>query len=81
MLNGGPITDCMEEGLLYDIMFLSQLLQAVMFSFAPRTCNRGAHAVASFVSRRRGCCFWDFLDMPEWLFDILASDVNLSIRL
>ncbi|KAL6283828.1 hypothetical protein ACE6H2_014757 [Prunus campanulata] len=52
----------------------------VIFIHAPRSCNNAAHEVASFVRRIGGTHLWDFVP-PEWLFNTLAIDAKVSVRL
>ncbi|RXH87206.1 hypothetical protein DVH24_028706 [Malus domestica] len=49
---------------------------------APRTklIEVAAHMVASYAVRMGGSHSWDGLE-PEWLFNTLASGVNISIRI
>ncbi|CAL9013929.1 unnamed protein product [Prunus brigantina] len=68
------------EPIIFDIKRLVAQCQHCVFLFTPRLCNKAAHKVAAFVFRVGGIHTWDDL-WPEWIFDTLASDVNLSIRL
>ncbi|BFG15722.1 hypothetical protein CerSpe_019960 [Prunus speciosa] len=79
MLNGQATVESDLEGLVFDIQRLVATLSRVSFVFAPRSCNRAAHAVAGFVSKQGGNHVWDHLG-TDWLFNSLASDVNLAIR-
>ncbi|KAM1799034.1 hypothetical protein ACFX1T_033030 [Malus domestica] len=66
------------ECILSDIEVLALRLRSVSFSYVPRESNVAAHSVAKFVFKE-GCEFgWDCIG-PEFLFNILAQDVNLSI--
>ncbi|CAL2271752.1 unnamed protein product [Prunus armeniaca] len=67
------------EGIIFDIKHLVASLSRVSFVFAPKACNKAAHTVAGFVSKQGGNHVWDDLG-TDWLFNILASDVNLTIR-
>lgn len=72
--------DVAVEAIVFDIKRLAGKLQQVVFLATPRQCNKAAHEVAVFVSRVGGNHVWDQV-RHEWIFDILASDVNLAIRL
>ncbi|CAL2239591.1 unnamed protein product [Prunus armeniaca] len=80
MLRGERQVDVAVEAMVFDIKVLAGRLQQVVFLATPRQCNKAAHEVAAFVSRVGGNHIWDQV-WPEWIFDILASDVNLAIRL
>ncbi|CAL8178189.1 unnamed protein product [Prunus armeniaca] len=67
------------EGIIFDIKHLVASLSRVSFVFAPKACNKAAHTVAGFVSKQEGNHVWDDFG-TDWLFNILASDVNLTIR-
>ncbi|KAM1958038.1 hypothetical protein ACFX15_003481 [Malus domestica] len=68
------------ECILGDIEVLACRLRSVSFSYVPRECNVAAHSVAKFVFKEGREFGWDCLG-PEFLFNILAQDVNLSIRI
>ncbi|CAN6691608.1 unnamed protein product [Malus baccata var. baccata] len=59
---------------------LVQRLTAVTFSFVPRESNRAAHSVVKFAFQQGGDFVWDRIG-PEFLFNVLAQDVNIPIRL
>ncbi|BFG21532.1 hypothetical protein CerSpe_078060 [Prunus speciosa] len=80
MIRGERQVDVAVEAIVFDIKMLAGKLQQVVFMATPRQCNKAAHEVAAFVSRVGGNHVWDQV-WPEWIFDILASDVNLAIRL
>ncbi|BFG22886.1 hypothetical protein CerSpe_091590 [Prunus speciosa] len=80
MLCGDWKMDTSVEAIIFDIKQLVMHLQQCVFMYAPRLCNKAAHKIAAFVSRVGGIHTCDDL-WPEWIFDILASDVNLTIRL
>ncbi|KAL6289403.1 hypothetical protein ACE6H2_006913 [Prunus campanulata] len=80
MLCGDWKIDTSVEAIIFDIKQLVVHLQQCVFMYAPRLCNKAAHKIAAFVSRVGGIHTWDDL-WPEWIFDILARDVNLTIRL
>ncbi|KAM1984490.1 hypothetical protein TB1_011840 [Malus domestica] len=68
------------ECILGDIESLVQSIRSVTFAFVPREGNGAAHSVTKFVFQERKMFLWDCIG-PEFLFNILAQDVNLSIRL
>ncbi|RXI04810.1 hypothetical protein DVH24_039084 [Malus domestica] len=59
---------------------LAQTFQNAMFTYAHQKCNHAAHVVASYVSKDGGVYLWDYIG-PDFIFDILAEDVNISIRI
>ena len=66
--------------LISDIEVLARSLKYVTFSSVPRESNNAAHSVAKFVLGKDSDFTWDAIG-PEFLFNILARDVNLSIRI
>ncbi|KAM1655328.1 hypothetical protein ACFX2K_007610 [Malus domestica] len=68
------------ECILGDIEVLACRLRSVSFSYVPRESNVAAHSVAKFVFNKGREFGWDCIG-PEFLFNILAQDVNLSIRI
>ncbi|CAN6713062.1 unnamed protein product [Malus baccata var. baccata] len=66
--------------LLGDIETLARRMQVVSFVFAPRESNTAAHSVAKFVFKEGRDFVWDCIG-PEFLFNTLAHDVNLSLRI
>ncbi|XP_070675771.1 uncharacterized protein [Malus domestica] len=68
------------DRILWDINLLKQHFDAIEFLYAPRACNKAAHLVASYVTRVEGSHSWDGFK-PEWLFNTLAFNVNISIRI
>ncbi|KAM0958411.1 hypothetical protein ACFX13_024104 [Malus domestica] len=68
------------ECILGDIEILVQRLMSVTFSFVPRESNHAAHSVAKFALQQGGDYVWDCIG-PKFLFNVLAHDVNISIRL
>ncbi|XP_068304381.1 uncharacterized protein [Pyrus communis] len=68
------------ECLLGDIALLERRLTSVTFAFVSRENNRAAHSVAKFVFKESRAFVWDCIG-SEFLFNILAPDVNISIRL
>ena len=45
-----------------------------------RECNSAAHSVAKYVFKEGRDFGWDCIG-PEFLFNILAQDVNISLRI
>ena len=80
MLHGHTQPEAVLDGILWDISVLKQQFQTIEFLYAPRACNKAAHLVASYVARMGGSHSWDGFE-PEWLFNTLTSDVNISIRI
>ncbi|CAL9016420.1 unnamed protein product [Prunus brigantina] len=80
MVKRDSVVDVEVEGLLFDIHVVTRELQEVTFMYAPRSCNTAAHEVATFVYRNGGLFWWDFIP-PEWLFNTLACEANVSVRL
>ncbi|KAM2237501.1 hypothetical protein TB1_012105 [Malus domestica] len=65
---------------LGDIENLARRMHAVSFVFAPRESNTAAHLVAKFVFKEGREFVWDCIG-PEFLFNTLAIDANLFLRL
>lgn len=65
---------------LIDIWYLANQFREVEFSFVPRGGNLAALVVASHVACHGSSFLWDVLG-PDFLFKILAEDINVSIRL
>ncbi|RXH74846.1 hypothetical protein DVH24_029567 [Malus domestica] len=80
MLNEEYVIDATLECLLHDIRVLASQVGRVSFVFVKRKGNVAAHAVASHVTLKRGSFCWD-AHGPEFLFNILAEDVNIPIRI
>ncbi|CAN6724151.1 unnamed protein product [Malus baccata var. baccata] len=80
MLKKEILVDFSIECILDDIEVLAQKLGSVSFAFVPREGNRAAHSVAKYVFKEGRSFSWDCIG-PEFLFNFLAKDVNLSIRL
>ncbi|VVA22022.1 PREDICTED: Ribonuclease H domain [Prunus dulcis] len=80
MLNHEVAMDLEIEGILFDILCLTQHYHKVEFMYAPRKCNQAAHLVAAHVSRIGGRHSWDLVCV-EWPFKCLAQDVNCSVRI
>ncbi|CAN6711155.1 unnamed protein product [Malus baccata var. baccata] len=66
--------------ILSDIERLVQSMRSVTFAFVPREVNGAAHSVAKFVFREGKTLLWNCIGL-EFLFNILAQDINLSICL
>ncbi|CAN6698381.1 unnamed protein product [Malus baccata var. baccata] len=80
MLKKESTQDYSIECILGDIETLVQRLTTVTFAFAPRESNRAAHSVAKYAFQQGGDFVWNCIG-PEFLFNILAQDVNIPIRL
>ncbi|CAN6542159.1 unnamed protein product [Malus baccata var. baccata] len=65
---------------LGDIENLARKMHAVSFVFAPRESNTATHLVAKFVFKEGREFVWDCIG-PEFLFNTLAIDANLFLRL
>ncbi|KAM1123919.1 hypothetical protein ACFX19_005343 [Malus domestica] len=80
MLKKDSTPDYSIECIIGDIELLVQRLTSVTFSFVPRESNRAAHSVVKFAFQKGGDFVWDCIG-PEFLFNVLAHDVNIHIRL
>ncbi|KAM1329805.1 hypothetical protein ACFX2H_042177 [Malus domestica] len=80
MINKGTAPNCSFECILGDIEVLARRLTSVTFGFVPKERNRAAHSVAKFVFKEGKDFVWDHVG-PEFLFNVLAQDVNISIRI
>lgn len=80
MLYGEWKIDIAVETIIFDIKQLVEQFQHCVFLYTSRYCNKTSHKIAAFVSRIGSIHIWDEL-WSEWIFDILTSDVNLTIRL
>ncbi|CAN6684720.1 unnamed protein product [Malus baccata var. baccata] len=80
MIRNETTLDCSLECTLGDIVTLARGLESVTFDFISRESNCAAHSVAKYVFLEGKDCVWDHIG-PDFLFNILAQDVNLSIRL
>ncbi|CAN6695291.1 unnamed protein product [Malus baccata var. baccata] len=80
MVHGKLQPDATMEAILWDINLIQQQLCSIEISYNPRACNEVAHLVASYVTRMGGAHSCDEFE-PEWLFNTLASDVNILIRI
>ncbi|KAM1596336.1 hypothetical protein PS2_031378 [Malus domestica] len=78
MINKGIAPNCSFECILGDIEVLARRLTSVTFGFVPRERNCAAHSVAKFVFKEGKDFVWDHVG-PEFLFNVLAQDVNISI--
>ncbi|KAM1587593.1 hypothetical protein ACFX10_026729 [Malus domestica] len=80
MIRKEVTVDCNLDCVLGDIEILAQMLTSVTFAFVPRESNHAAHLVAKHVFKEGRDIIWDCIG-PEFLFNALAKDVNLLIRL
>ncbi|KAB2606191.1 hypothetical protein D8674_005908 [Pyrus ussuriensis x Pyrus communis] len=58
----------------------SQVIIRVRFGFVKRNGNAAAHAVASYIASHGGAFRWDAIGL-KFLFNVLAEDVNIPIRI
>ncbi|KAM1806051.1 hypothetical protein ACFX11_029241 [Malus domestica] len=80
MLKKEAVIDFSIECILGDIEVLAQKLRSVSFAFVPRKGNCAAHSVAKYAFKEGRSFTWDCIG-PDFLFNLLAKDVNISIRL
>ena len=80
MVNGEYVIDATLECFLHDIRFLASQLGRVTFAFVKRHGNDAAYDVALYVTSHGGAFRWNAIG-PEFLFNILAEDVNITIRI
>ncbi|CAN6697763.1 unnamed protein product [Malus baccata var. baccata] len=80
MLKKEVMVDFSIKCILGDIEVLVQKLKSIFFAFVPREGNRAAHSVAKYAFKEGRSFSWDCIG-PDFLFNLLAKDVNLSIRL
>ena len=79
MLRKEVPTDFSLECILGDIEVLARGFTCVSFDFVSRECNYAAHSVAKYVLKEGRDFVWDCIG-PDFLFNILAKDVNISLR-
>lgn len=60
-------------------MFFFPIILLILLRLALQSCNRSAHLVALFVFSIGSFCTWDSFEL-QWLFNTLASGVNIMIR-
>nr|XP_028948099.1 uncharacterized protein LOC114820925 [Malus domestica] len=80
MINQELMADVALDIYLQDIWRMANLFQLVRFCFTPRQYNRAAHSVAAHVVKHGGRFGWDLLGL-EFLFNILAKDANVTVRI
>ncbi|CAN6720512.1 unnamed protein product [Malus baccata var. baccata] len=73
-------TDFSLDCILGDIEVLARRLTSVSFAFVSRESNVAAHSVANYVFKQGKEFCWDCIG-PDFLFNTLAKDVNISIRI
>lgn len=49
MVNRERLVDAEVDGLIFDLHAMTRELQKAIFIHAPRSCNKAAHEIASFV--------------------------------
>ncbi|XP_068328253.1 uncharacterized protein [Pyrus communis] len=80
MLNKEIQIDVLMEVYLVDIWNMMQSFQSVKFIFTPQQCNRAAQMVVAYILKHGESFGWDDLG-PEFLFNVLAEDANVSIHI
>ncbi|CAN6708041.1 unnamed protein product [Malus baccata var. baccata] len=80
MIRNEVSADFSLDCVLGDIEILAQKLTSMMFAFVPRESNHAAHLVAKYVFKEGRDFIWDCVG-AAFLFNALAKDVNLKIRL
>ncbi|XP_070679310.1 uncharacterized protein [Malus domestica] len=80
MIRNELTQDFRLECLLGDIEFLARRMQAVVFIFVSRESNKAAHLVTKYVGEKGRDFVWDCIG-PEFLFNTLAQDINLPLRI
>ena len=80
MLRKETPIDYSLESILSDIKFLAQNLTGVSFVFVSRKCNLAAHSVAKYALKEGQVFECDCIGQ-EFLFNILAQEVNIHIRI
>ncbi|KAM1852989.1 hypothetical protein ACFX14_009013 [Malus domestica] len=80
MLNGEYVINATLECFIHAIGLLVSQLGRVKFVFFKWNGSAAAHAVASYVASHRGAFRWNAFG-PEFLFNILTKDINVSIRI
>ncbi|KAM1311122.1 hypothetical protein PS1_007620 [Malus domestica] len=73
-------SDFSLDCILGDIEVLARRLTSVSFAFVSRESNAAAHSVAKYVFKQGKEFIWDCIG-PDFLFNTLAKDVNISIRI
>ncbi|KAM0966881.1 hypothetical protein ACFX13_022899 [Malus domestica] len=66
--------------ILGDIEVLACMLMSVSFTFVSRESNSAAHSVAKYVFKQGQEFIWDCIG-PDFFFNTLAKDVNISMRI
>lgn len=79
MINRRMFIDALE-GILHDIWHLASVMESEEYVFSHRVTNRAAHTVAAFMQSVGRTFIWNCIS-PDFLFNILIKDVNLSIKL
>ncbi|KAB2595083.1 hypothetical protein D8674_030533 [Pyrus ussuriensis x Pyrus communis] len=77
---GEYVIDAILECFIHDIGCLVSQLGRVRFVFVKWNGNAATHAVASYVASHGGVFRWNAFG-PKFLFNILAQDVNVSVRI
>ncbi|XP_021827957.1 uncharacterized protein LOC110768515 [Prunus avium] len=80
MVKGERAVAVEVDSILFNIQTAIREFQEVIFIFAPCNCNKIAHEDATFACRVGGSYYRDFVP-PDWLFNTLAGDANVCVRL
>ncbi|XP_008392737.1 uncharacterized protein [Malus domestica] len=78
MINGECSIDANLECFIFYIQNLVSQIREVKFMHVQRSGNLAAHAMTSYATWHGGSFMWNAYD-SEFLFNILAEDVNVSI--
>lgn len=79
-LMGRYAIDATLECFIHDISYLASQLEEVRFMFVKRNGNVAAHVIALYVASHGDAFHLDALS-SKFLFNILAEDVKVSIRI
>ena len=80
MITKERVWDYRLDSILGDIEDIARKIPSVEFSFVPRAGNLAAHSVAKYVAKSGSAHLWDCIG-PEFLFNILAQDIDIPLRL
>ncbi|CAN6571798.1 unnamed protein product [Malus baccata var. baccata] len=80
MLRNETTPDFSLECIFGDIVTLARGLESVTYEFVSRESNRAVHSVAKYVFQEGKDFEWDHIG-PEFLFNILAQDVDVASSL
>ncbi|KAM1101004.1 hypothetical protein ACFX2B_007333 [Malus domestica] len=74
------LPDFSLDCILGDIEVLACRLTSVSFASMSKESNSAAHSVAKYVFKQSQEFIWDCIG-PDFLFNTLAKDVNISMRI